>query len=200
VAAGGKWKTNLKGFLFDGAPMAKLGLALESGVVIDEKKALQAFYTPAELAKRVVSLACIEDGHHILEPSAGAGALLHEMPGDTCRFAVEINPEAADKLHPYASVHCGDFLKWGGHESGRLFDRIVMNPPFCKDQDVKHVTHALKFLKPDGLLVAIMSPNVDRASFKRMVTGLDYDLFNTAPGAFKESGTNIATIIVRIKK
>ena len=36
------------------------------------------------------------------------------------------------------------------------FDRIVMNPPFSRDQDARHVNHAFSFLKPGGKLVAIV--------------------------------------------
>lgn len=37
------------------------------------------------------------------------------------------------------------------------FDRIVMNPPFERGQDMDHVRHAFDLLKPGGRLVAIMS-------------------------------------------
>jgi 16S rRNA G1207 methylase RsmC len=35
-----------------------------------------------------------------------------------------------------------------------------MNPPFARQADIHHVNHALKFLKPDGLLVSVMSAGV----------------------------------------
>jgi len=197
IAAGGKWKTNLKGHLFDGDPMKKLGIAIETGTVIDTKKVRQAFYTPKDLAVYLVDLACIEDGNTILEPSAGNGALLKEMPGHTYRYAVEIDPDEAAKLYPYAtSVHCGDFLEWNG--AGRMFDRIIMNPPFTKNQDIKHVAHALKLLKPGGILVAVMWPNTERPAFKAMLEGLDHEIYENEAGAFKESGTDVATIILKI--
>jgi len=199
TAAGGMWKTNLKGFLFDGDPMKKLGLALETGTVIDEKKARQAFYTPRDLAIYVTDLARIERGNHILEPSAGNGSLLKEMLGSTFRFAVEIDPDEANKLLPHANaVHCGDFLEWDG--AGRMFDRIVMNPPFTKNQDIKHVTHALKFLKPGGILVAIMWPNTERPAFVKMLDGYRWEVYPVEAGSFKESGTDISTIILKLTK
>lgn len=200
VTAGGKWKTNLKGHLFDGDPMKKLGLALETGTVIDTKKVRQAFYTPRDLAIYITDLAEIENGHRVLEPSAGNGALLREIPGnDTLRFAVEIDPEEADKLHMLAThVHCGDFLEWEG--DGRMFDRIVMNPPFTGNRDIKHVSHALTLLKPGGILVAVMWPNTERPAFKKMLEGYEHEIIPVEAGTFKESGTDVSTMIVKIRK
>lgn len=199
TAAGGKWKTNLKGHLFDGDPMKKLGIALDTGVVIDEKKARQAFYTPPKLAKYVVDLAEIADGHCILEPSAGDGALLRALPtGNLKCYAVEIDPESADKLPPCAWVHCGDFLLWEGRTSKQPFDRIIMNPPFAGNQDIRHVSHALNFLKPGGILVAVMWPNTERPAFKKMLEGRVYEVYDIEAGAFKESGTDVPTIVVKI--
>ena len=40
------------------------------------------------------------------------------------------------------------------------FDRVVMNPPFCRGRDLDHVRHALRFVAPGGRLVAIMSAGV----------------------------------------
>ena len=36
-----------------------------------------------------------------------------------------------------------------------------MNPPFAEHADIRRVTHALDFLKPDGLLVAVMSAGAE---------------------------------------
>ena len=46
-----------------------------------------------------------------------------------------------------------DFLECNGDLG--TFDRIVMNPPFANGDDIKHIMHALKMLKPGGRLVAI---------------------------------------------
>ena len=39
-----------QGFVFPSNPRAKLGLALKTGVVVDDKKLRQAFYTPKSVA------------------------------------------------------------------------------------------------------------------------------------------------------
>ena len=43
-----------------------------------------------------------------------------------------------------------------GLEEGQRFDKVLMNPPFEKGQDTKHVRHAYRMLKTGGRLVAIM--------------------------------------------
>ncbi len=97
--AGGKWKTNKQGFVFDSDPRAKLGLALETGVVVDEKKLRQAFYTPEVIANEVARMANL-DGHLVLELSAGDGALAKACLayGASSVDTVEIDEETARKL------------------------------------------------------------------------------------------------------
>ena len=206
VAAGGKWKTRV-GHVFTGDPRVKLGLMLETGVAVDEKKKFQAFYTPPALAARVVEWASVS-GMIVLEPSCGAGALMLESiaQGAAKTYGIEINPEAevaARKL----LAGSGSFQIWGRDfmgtspkdlNSGVLFDRVVMNPPFTNNQDIQHVQHALTFLKPGGILVAVMGANIERARFKALVAGLTHKIEHVEAGAFKAAGTNIPTIILRI--
>lgn len=54
------------------------------------------------------------------------------------------------------AVLCANFLEvWQPvyleHDG---FDLVVMNPPFYGKHYAKHVRHALRFLKPDGKLIA----------------------------------------------
>lgn len=196
VIAGGKWNTGAQAHIFNGDPRAKLGLILETGVVVDEKKKYQSFFTPPGLAARVAALASVQD-KIVLEPSAGHGALADACltSGATRVECVELNPESCSKLREkeYPTWE-GDFLAL----PPKPYQRIVMNPPFTKNQDVKHVAHAVKFLAPGGVLVAIMSPNTARPQFKTLVGGRAHYIEEVDPGAFKESGTPIATIILRI--
>ena len=209
--AGGKWNRFKEGFVFgiSGNELkSKLGLILETGVSADKKKDMQAFYTPSELACDVVQKARVS-GMSVLEPSAGQGALMKECfaQGATEVHAIEIDPANEKELSLYAPacVEIGDFL--GMHPTSvGFFDRVVMNPPFTKDQDIKHVTHAMKFLKPGGRLVAVMSPgwvnSTRRAhqAFHEMVEFHDGEIEEMPAGAFKESGTNIRTVIVTMIK
>ncbi|MBC2594905.1 RsmD family RNA methyltransferase [Ruficoccus amylovorans] len=206
VAAGGKWNRSAKAHVFASDPRECLGLALKSGKVTSKKQKLQAFYTPADLAARVVTLADVS-GCTVLEPSAGAGALAKECKarGASHIDAVEINRDCEKQLDEVCDdVFLMDFLEM---EPPPVLehDRVVMNPPFTKNQDIAHVRHALKFLKPGGRLVAIMAGNTERKAFRDMMDAFAQSsahpiIFELPAGAFKESGTNVQTIILTVTK
>src|SRR3546814_1747 len=125
----------------------------------------------------------------ILEPSAGTGnraRLCFSRPAksgydrdcdlEIYRFdnivdCIEIQPHLANELKAdgrYGRVYCADFMQIEPETTG-LFDRIVMNPPFDRLRDIDHVVHALKFLKPNGRLVAIMSAGTEFRSDRKSV-------------------------------
>lgn len=207
-AAGGKWNRKAGAHLFDRDPRAALGLAIETGKATNLKQQLQAFYTPRELAERIVDLADVKPEHLVLEPSAGMGALAEvvaERWGGVGRHAIrcyEIDAVAAAHLRERSfPVTEGDFLEAIPEP---IYDRIVMNPPFTKGQDIAHVTHALKFLKPGGRLVALTAPGWRTAQsdkaflFRGVVEELGADVQDVPAGTFRESGTNIATLLLVI--
>lgn len=191
--AGGKWNRSKAGFIFPSDPRAKLGLALESGAIVDEKKLRQAFYTPAAIADEVV-LAAEVAGCHVLEPSAGDGALAAACRKFGARQVdcIELEESCRTKLIPHRGrVTIGDFLKQTPYQQ---FERIVMNPPFTKGQAYKHVAHALKWLQPDGRLFAIV-PNNNCPKLEAI--GAETVLTFPA-GSFKESGTMVETRLIEI--
>lgn len=200
VNAGGKWNKSAKAHIFDRDPRVKLNLALETGVAIDEKKKLQAFYTPQELAHRVALLADVH-GCIILEPSAGDGALAEAcMKLGAARVdCFEINAGAAKILDSKGfSCGCIDFLSVNPN-SNFHYDRIVMNPPFTKKQDIKHVEHAMKFLAKGGKLTAVMQPNHAHEIAASLHGSRYVEIQGIDAGAFKKSGTTIATAIITIR-
>jgi 16S rRNA G1207 methylase RsmC len=83
-----------------------------------------------------------------------------------------------------------------------IYDIVAMNPPFARQDDIRHVAHAAKFLKPGGYLASVMSAGVlfrDNkltADFRAMVTGLGGTFERLPDAAFKESGTMVSTCIV----
>lgn len=178
------------------------------------------FPTPPKVAKQVIETASIyarEDVSgrlkdelqtlEVLEPSAGAGNLARLAASKVAIVdCVEIQPHLARQLEGcelYRNVWQGDFLK---RSPGRLYDRVVMNPPFDRERDIDHVMHAMRFLKPGGCLVAIMSAGTEwretkkaRAFRDRMET-LDAEWRDLPAGSFSEVGTNVNTVIVRVWK
>lgn len=209
-AAGGKWTGKLgKGghHKFTRDPREALGMAIETGQLKDAKKATQAFYTPPEIARRVVLAASLA-GKIVLEPSAGTGAIADAARevGAKEVICVELDPHSAEEMQEKGyKVLTGDFLTYTRGIT-MSFDRIVMNPPFTAGQDVDHVTHAFGFLNKGGRLVAIISPAFKTNTTKRYSAfrdlmaargRIDAEL---APGTFKESGTNVATVIVILDK
>lgn len=89
-------------------------------------------------------------------------------------------------------------------EPDPVYDRVVMNPPFGRQADIKHVSHALKFLKPGGLLVSVMASSVTFRSnklttdFRQLIEERGGHIEELPEGAFKSSGTMVNTVIVVI--
>lgn len=202
--AGGKYSKN--GFTFE-EPAQDIKDMLLRGEEKNDKKKYQAFFTSTELAEEVVEMACIDDGDDVLEPEAGGGALATEILKQNPKSltCVEIWDRNADKLKEQGfNVHNRDFLELEPEDIG-MFDTIVANPPFTKNQDIDHVLHMHKFLKQGGRLVSIMSCSWREGNqkkhkeFRDWLQSVNGEIIDIESGAFKESGTNIATcyIIVR---
>jgi predicted RNA methylase len=214
---GFKWNRSQKCHIGEGDSADKLAEALSVGNVVDEKKTYQFFATPESVAARMASLANIEPGHSVLEPSAGKGALIRaiqqECPKLSTIHVCELNPQMAYDLATSAKigcvdveVTCGDFLQFK-----RKFDRIVMNPPFTAGQELDHVRHAYDLLNPGGRVVSIVSRSWKHnstkkyTSFKAWFEGLEAEYLaqvaeELPAGTFSESGTEIETMILVILK
>lgn len=200
---GGKWDRKAKGHTFEADPTEKLDEVLLTGETINEKQLYQFYETPKIVADRVIELADIKAGMTVLEPEAGRGALADVVPKDVELTCVELDPAHVPVLREkgYDTLNT-DFLTTS---TASKFDRIVMNPPFTKQQDIDHVLHAYEMLNDDGRLVAIMSPgftfreNKKSRSFRDLVN-LCGSWEELPAGAFKESGTMVRTVIVVLKK
>lgn len=174
----------------------------ENGTAPRAVSAFNLFQTPAPLAARMAELAGLAPGLRLLEPSAGLGRILTACetaaPG-LQTVAVEIAPQCAAELfasHPEARLLQRDFLAVSPDEIG-TFDRVVMNPPFKMRRDIRHIRHALDFVKPGGCLVALcLAADHRREAFEAIA-----DHFEEIPaGAFRAEGTSVATYLIRITK
>lgn len=198
---GGKWSRKAKAILIPVGARAKLLAALESGVVQREKVIRQAFYTPDEVADRLVRFALRgslpDRSVRLLEPSAGGGSLIRaasrqlNAPEVT---AVELDADAASNLVGCTAVINRDFLQCSPADLGQ-YDVCLMNPPFQKGQALKHVQHALRFVRQGGVLAAVVP-----SSFPETVDGVELTSEELGHGAFKESGTSINTKMIRCER
>lgn len=160
--------------------------------------AFQLFQTPASIAARMVSLADPRPGLSWLEPSAGLGRILSPiMKTDPDSVtACELDATLAGELFtmfPDVELWQGDFLT---RPPAPCFDRIIMNPPFHMRADVRHVLHAAGHLAPSGVLVGLCLDTRHREEAIRPLT----DYWETIPaGTFRAEGTNVETILFRIR-
>lgn len=164
------------------------------------------FPTPADLVARMIEAANLSEGSRILEPSAGNGAIadaLRDAGHDV--VCIERHSTLCDILKGKGhSVIQGDFCEVG--ELGAPFDAVLMNPPFERGQDLEHVARAFYHVKPGGRLVAIMGAGVmfrqDRkySAFRAMTEERGGEFVEIPAGAFKESGTGVASVMLILRK
>ena len=205
-AMGGKWNRKAKGHVFDFSPEATLEEIVLSGEYTDTKKELQFFETPKELAVRLCDMAEITAECSVIEPSAGRGRIADEIlkrnPKSIVCFEINNGMEMYLKDKGY-DVYYRDFLEVDDEVSA---DRIVMNPPFSKQQDIDHVYKAYDCLKPGGILVSVMSTshtyrtNSKSELFREFLEQIGAEVEILPEGTFKESGTMVNTCVVKIRK
>lgn len=216
---GGKWKGGkTQGFVFDRDPHP-LVESLLRGNKPDKprniKKEVQFFPTPPELADHLVELSGLRydgglnhsDRKTILEPSAGHGAIIHAIHRANPKLRVDYCEILDSNRLILADIpntnHVGDdFLEL----KSVAYDYIIANPPFAKNQDIDHVMKMWELLAPGGVLVSVMSKhwltssNKKESAFREFVETIHFDLCELPGGAFKKSGTMVASVIVKLQK
>ena len=199
---GGKWNRKLKGHVFENDPEDALEQVLLMGEITQPKK-YGYFPTPTGLAGKIVELAEIQVGHLVLEPSAGQGAIAGWVPKSATVDCIEYLPDNVAALEKMGiKTIQADFLSV---EPKPTYDRVVMNPPFEKQQDIDHVMHAWKCLKPGGRLVSIMSSGIlfrenKKTNEFRQHVEMHGTMERLPDGSFKESGTMVNTCFVVLNK
>ena len=210
---GGKWNRKAKAHVFDVDPTERLEVVINLGV-LDPKVKTGYFPTPAVIVDRMIELAAPSINDWILEPSAGQGHIadkICEITGAAKHtlFICEVLPENIQILEEKGYYVQGEFFEFA---SGNLaqdwkFDKILMNPPFERQNDISHVTAAYGLLAPGGILVTIMSAGVlfrenkKTVEFRDNIMEQNVTYLDRLPaGAFKESGTMVNTILLRLEK
>lgn len=174
-------------------------------------KDLQFYPTPQKVIDDLLSDLPSIKGLEALEPSCGDGRMmlaLRKLGAKVTGIEVDRDRAAQARAHGLA-VLCRNFLEYTPDPS---FDLVVMNPPFYGTHYAKHVTHAARFLKSGGRLLAILpiTARTDHGLLShawakqngmKISTYHGRDGFRDLPvGSFSESGTNINTTVFQAFK
>ncbi|AYO17108.1 PLxRFG domain-containing protein [Vibrio owensii] len=189
-------------------PITKLENEI-TDIVRNNRNAFNDFFPTDndQLADSVVEQADIQPGMKVLEPNAGMGHLADKIAAkgadlDVGELAYKMQNLLTEKGH---NVVADDFLNYN---PGPIYDRVVMNPPFSNDADVKHVVHALSMVKPGGRLVAITSSmagdrnNSVNKNFREYLDSVGAVEDRNPEGSFKNSlnptAVNTKTIVIDV--
>ena len=221
---GGKWKGGkVAGFVFQQDPTDLL-LKIANGEKRNLKKEFQFFGTPDRLADQLVALAELINTDHVLEPSAGQGAIIKairrfnkncyidafELMPLNCEILKSINETALTPLREdllWFGYWQADFLEQASFSRNiGKYNKIIANPPFNKNQDIDHIKAMHDCLKKGGRLVSMASKhwqfanNKKETDFREWLDEVNATVVDVPAGEFKESGTTIATCIIIIDK
>lgn len=202
---GGKWDRKRRAHLFFGTAEEVVEQVILTGEVTNTRRDFQDFPTPRDVVGQLVDEADLARGMRALEPSCGSGAILGALVAAGCdATGVEVQMRHATAARAIgAPVLCYDFLALAPEPT---FDRVVMNPPFAKRAEVAHVRHALRFVRPGGVLVTVMSAGIlyreDRSYAELRETFHDvgrHRIDRLPMGSFSSSGTNVDTVMVAVE-
>ena len=204
--AGGKWNTKKQGFTFDFDAVRVCGILMQ-GKQCNLAQEFQYFATPDTVADRVCAkFSSLSADMTILEPSAGRGSLVRAIRR-RCQDALVDCYELMPENKEFLIKEKGVVFKGDNFEDCRdRYQRIIANPPFSKNQDIKHVMKMYDLLEEGGEMSVIMSRHWQIANektctdFRAWLASVDAVVEDIDQGEFKESGTAIATALVYIKK
>jgi len=215
IGIGGKWNRKAKAHVFLTDPSELMG-RVQKGEDINLKKDFQFFETPPELADKLVELAIhrrhTKDIQVVLEPSAGQGRIIdaiHRWQPKLHVYACELmgTNTVILKQKYNQDLVCvlreADFLSI---KQKNVYDTVIANPPFSKNQDIFHVAQMFDVCKVGGRIVSIvsdhwrLSDNSVEKAFGKWLEYLGAEVIPIEKGAFKSSGTNVGGNIIVINK
>lgn len=167
-------------------------------------KDLQFYWSPSAVVAAAIEFAGLynlkewrnnpPEPSRVLEPSCGDGRIMDAIRARGHRaFGIEYHAgRAAEARAKGHTVLTANFLECPPKSE---FDMVIMNPPFYGRHYVKHVRHAVKFLKPGGQLVSILpaTAHYDHDELKGEWRDLPV-------GSFAEAGTNVPTGLLRVRR
>lgn len=224
---GGRWNERCKGFKFNefnDEKLKSIKADLSVGFVnlSEEKRTRErdAFFpTPVKVVDKMIETANLKPDSIMLESSAGTGRILDEAKkviNSVDNFVViEMNGERQRILRDKGyKVDFNGTFEDSLKDSETLkkiknCDKVVINPPFKNDSDVKHLLISYMFCADNADVVSILQENslyYDRQIhrvFKEFLSliGKDaYEVVSLPAGSFKDELTTVDTVIFHIKK
>lgn len=224
---GGRWNERCKGFKFnefDDEKLKSIKADLSVGFVnlSEEKRAREkdAFFpTPVKVVDKMIETANLKPDSIMLESSAGTGRILDEarkIINSLDNFVViELNENRQQVLRSK-----GYHVDFGGTFEDSLKDpeilkklkrcnKVVINPPFKNDMDVKHLLISYMVCADKADIVSIMQENslyynrsIHRVfkEFLNLIGKDAYEVKSLPAGSFKDELTTVDTVIIHIKK
>jgi len=214
---GGAWNKKEQGFLFPHDP-TDLVAQVAGGVKRNLQKEFQSFYTPKGLSDHMIGLAfpsarLKKPPVTFLEPHAGEGALIHAAHRNGCKnlyWYCELDTtkhELLENISDDGRLICNNFLDIKKYkQKNLLFDIIIANPPFAKNQDIDHIRMMYEVCAPGGRIVTVCSNHFRIVStkkekeFERWLNNLNSNIDDLPQDTFKESGANVASCLITIDK
>jgi predicted RNA methylase len=212
-AAGGLWIRGQKAHMFPEDASERIEQIILTGSVVVPRDEFDYFPTPPAVVAAVVLAADCSAGMTVLEPSAGKGHIAKAFMDYAVVDCVEVLEQHYEVLSDLVGergkrgIRCVSHNDFLAVEPEAFYDRVVMNPPFSKRADIHHVTHAWKFVRPGGRLVAVMPPSFMYRTDK--LTRAFNDMRNAAKSmlveelpehSFKSSGTLVSTVLLTMDK
>ena len=178
---------------------------LLAGDDINVKKSLQYYPTTEEAAAEFLAGVDLS-GKVVFEPNGGEGFLVRKAYALGASHVK--SAEIYTKFHPAlrdagAEIIGEDLLSVTADDIADV-DAVLMNPPFTGGLDVKHVMHVLDIIQGRVDVYAIMSAAVKHSphkcyvQFREYLNSIGVEPTEIMAGAFKDSGTNVSTVHVRI--
>jgi len=210
MAAGGKWNRKAKAHVFPFDAAETIDNVILTGEVTTNRE-IGFFPTPTKIAKDLVAMGGVEEGDVVLEPSAGTGMIIDALLEVGAQVnAVEVDVAMQQQLREkYGSdirFLSEDFMTC---PPDFPCDKVIMNPPFAKTKGhdcLDHVQHAWGFLREGGTLVSVLPSGVEfrqdkrHVAFRAWVEEKGGEMTSLPALSFRPSGTDVSTLVLRMRK
>jgi hypothetical protein len=175
----------------------------------DQREGVDYFATPEPLGFKMAEWANIQKGDHVLEPSAGHGAIARFFPPQTHVTMIEPSYDLSQRA---ALANGNARIINDTFEALHLtnkYDAIVMNPPYGNGGKtaIEHVAKAAKHLREGGRVVALIPRG--GLTDKRLAAFLESDeaqslhrvaTFDMPAATFERAGTAVNTQVIVLEK